>query len=521
MLHDMGHFPSGTPATLRAAVLSGRRTVQELVDRYDIRHQGVRQLLLDYLRRREPEMDCSTLDQLSRSLAACSGPRSKPSPPASRTCGSAPISTSGGEALGTHQDGRKQREEFEHILRSVRSFYTDLHSWAVEEPEKWAPWVAPCPVPDGALRGVIVRQRRGKERMDDRVRQRQPLLPVLVAHLEDRYHHLRALLQTASPLTGGQTVTVNGRAYERVWTAADDRRARRGGQANTRVRDLGNYINVTTAEDLAFWEFAAVEVLRHAGIRIEEFLELTHLSIRQYQRPNGEVIALLVIAPSKTDRERVIPMSAELFAVIAAIIRRHTQHGRPIPIIQRYDNHERRMSDPMPFLFQRHTGAVPRVISPATGLVMLRRRCAELAEQHPSFRATSFTPHDFRRLVATDLVNNGLPIHIGAALLGHLNLQTTRRYVAVFNEDVVRHYQEFLDRRRQARSADEYKPVTNSEWSEFEEHFDRRKVELASIRQRDSVADLLGGSPRNVLGPFEVGRRVTPRVRRVPRARSA
>jgi hypothetical protein len=37
---------------------------------------------------------------------------------------------------------------------------------------------------------------------------------------------------------------------------------------------------------------------------------------------------------------------------------------------------------------------------------------------------------------------------------------------------------EFLDRRRQARSADEYKPVTDSEWSEFEEHFDRRKVEL-------------------------------------------
>jgi len=362
----------------------------------------------------------------------------------------------------------------------VRSFYTDLHSWAVEEPEKWAPWVAPCPIPDGALRGIIVRQRRRKERMDDRVRQRQPLLPVLVAHLEDCYSHLWALLQAASPLAGGETVTVNGRTYQRVWTAADDRRARRGGQASTRVRDLGTGedINVTTAEDTAFWEFAAVEVLRHAGIRIEELLELTHLSIRQYQRPNGEVIALLVIAPSKTDRERVIPMSAELFAVIAAIIRRHTQHGRAIPLIQRYDNHERRMSDPMPFLFQRHTGAIPRVISPATVLVMLRRRCAELAKQHPGFRTACFTPHDFRRLLATDLVNNGLPMHIGAALLGHLNLQTTRGYVAVFNEDVVRHYQGFLDRRRQARSADEYKPITDSEWSEFEEHFDRRKVEL-------------------------------------------
>jgi hypothetical protein len=49
---------------------------------------------------------------------------------------------------------------------------------------------------------------------------------------------------------------------------------------------------------------------------------------------------------------------------------------------------------------------------------------------------------------------------------------------AVFNEDVVRHYQAFLDRRRQARPADEYRTVTQPEWLGFEEHFDQRKVEL-------------------------------------------
>src|SRR5262245_52429676 len=85
-----------------------------------------------------------------------------------------------------------------------------------------------------------------------------------------------------------------------------------------------------------------------------------------------------------------------------------------------------------------------------------------------------FHPARFSRLFATDLVNNGRPIHIGAALLGHLNLQTTRGYVAVFNEDVVRHYQEYLERRRGARADDEYRNVTEQEWREFEEHFDRR-----------------------------------------------
>jgi integrase len=34
-----------------------------------------------------------------------------------------------------------------------------------------------------------------------------------------------------------------------------------------------------------------------------------------------------------------------------------------------------------------------------------------------AFAGTKFTPHDFRRLFATDIVNGGLPIHIGAALL--------------------------------------------------------------------------------------------------------
>ncbi|MFF4392172.1 hypothetical protein ACFY0G_36265 [Streptomyces sp. NPDC001552] len=93
--------------------------------------------------------------------------------------------------------------------------------------------------------------------------------------------------------------------------------------------DGGPPVNLVAAEEEAFWTWAVVHTLRLSGVRIEELLELTHLSIRQYQRPNGEVIGLLVIAPSKTDRERVIPMSAELFHVIAQIIRRLTAAAAP------------------------------------------------------------------------------------------------------------------------------------------------------------------------------------------------
>jgi site-specific recombinase XerD len=40
-----------------------------------------------------------------------------------------------------------------------------------------------------------------------------------------------------------------------------------------------------------------------------------------------------------------------------------------------------------------------------------------------------FSAHDFRRVFATETVNSGLPIHIAAKLLGHLDLNTTQGYV--------------------------------------------------------------------------------------------
>lgn len=480
VLHAMGHFPSGGPATLKAALLTGRLTVQELVDRHKLRHAGVRQLLIAYLQRRKPELDYSTLDNLARHLAShfwATIEQLAPDQPDLRI--DAELYRRWRDQVAIRADG-KGRRDVEPVLRAIRAFYADLQAWAAAEPEQWAVWVAACPVTDADVRGYGVRRRRVKERMDDRTRQRQPLLRILVEHMENRYGHLRELLGQATGAAGGETVTIDGHAYQRLWSRADQRRGRHAATANVRVLDQhsGNHLNVTRAEGAAFWEWAIVEVLRHSGVRIEEALEFTQLSIRQYQRPGGEVIALLVVAPSKSDRERVIPMSAELFAVIAAIIRRHTADGRTIPLLPRYDPHERRSSSPMPFLFQRQIGTSHEVIADTTVVNMLKRRCGELAEQHPGFQASDFTPHDFRRLLATDLVNNGLPIHIGAALLGHLNLQTTRGYVAVFNEDVIRHYQAFLDRRRQARPADEYRPVTEPEWLGFEQHFDQRKVEL-------------------------------------------
>ncbi|MFF4731053.1 tyrosine-type recombinase/integrase [Streptomyces mirabilis] len=73
-----------------------------------------------------------------------------------------------------------------------------------------------------------------------------------------------------------------------------------------------------------------------------------------------------------------------------------------------------------------------------------------------------FTPHDFRR--TTETVNGGLPIHLAAKLLGHLDLGTTQAYVAVYPEEVIRHYRQFVDQRRTHRPSEEYHEPSDTEW---------------------------------------------------------
>ena len=296
--------------------------------------------------------------------------------------------------------------------------------------------------------------------------------------MTERRDHLRDLLKAATGAAADEQIVIGANTYRRLFSAGDARHQRIHGTPNIRVLDeaTGKHLNVTFTEDGAFWHWAAVETLRHTGLRCEELLELSQLSIRQYVRPNGEVVALLVVAPSKTDRERVIPMTADLFHVIATIIRRLTRNRPSVALATRYDKYERVTSEPQPFLFQRTIGQRTEVISPSA----LRGELAKLSNTLPEYPALvdcRFTPHDFR-MFATDLVNHGLPIHIGAALLGHLDVQTTHGYVTVFNEDVIRHYQTHLANRRTARPATEYRPATSTEWDEFEAHFDKRKVEL-------------------------------------------
>lgn len=484
LLYEMGQFPKDAPPSLRASIYGGQKSPEEMVHRYAIRNAGMRQLLIDYLVRRQADTDYKTRDSLALQVAGNFWAKVEEVAPDQPDLHlSQEVYEQWRESIRVGRNG-KARLNLDGTLLPVRAFYMDLQSWALEEPERWAQWAAPCPIPKADLRGYGKRRRQIKDRTDERIRLRQPLLHHLVAHVEDRMAFLVELLAETEKRALGETFVVGGKTYERTNTR-NDRSNQAAGCRSVRVIDMGSgeTLDVLRLEDRAFWQWAVVEVLRHSGIRIEELVELSHTSIRRYRRPNGEMVALLVIAPSKSDRERVIPCSAELFHVLALIVRRLTRNGDPIPTIARYDPHERVLTEPLPYLFQRQHGSTRMVMAPGSVVDSLNRACAGAAQTNRQFQDVVFTPHDFRRLFATDLIGRGLPIHIGAALLGHLNIETTRGYTGVFQEDVIKNYQRFLDNRRRSRPEDEYRKPTREEWTEFEEHFDKRKIELGSCER--------------------------------------
>ncbi|MGB8385828.1 MAG: site-specific integrase, partial [Dermatophilaceae bacterium] len=352
----------------------------------------------------------------------------------------------------------------------------DLAHWAVEDPARWASWVAPSPVGHEEINRAKDKRHR-KSRMDTRTRDRLPVLPVLSRSVNQRRIDADALLQAARAAAPGQLFTAAGQTLRRV-TLARSATAKVWAEdpSTGQRRDLGH------EEAYAFWGWATVEVLRHNGIRIEELSELSHHSLVEYRLPStGEVVPLLQILPSKTDTERLLLVGPELADVLAAIIRRVRGADGKIPAVAAYDARERAWLAPSPLLFQRRYGHERRAITIATLREMLNDALAATGLQEPATGdPLRFTPHDFRRLFITDAILTGLPPHIAQVIAGHRDINITLGYATIYPEEAIQAHRAFLARRRSLRPTEEYRTPTDEEWTEFLGHFERRKVSVGT-----------------------------------------
>jgi len=320
--------------------------------------------------------------------------------------------------------------------------------------------------------------------MHQRVRERLPHLPALADAAGRCLAETTALLAAASGCEPGEVFDHAGTRYRRKALKSVGLSARHQGNPSVTAENLitGETVNLTRREDEAFWAWVIVETLRLSGVRLEELLEITHLALVSYRLPDsGEVVPLLQIVPSKSNEERLLLVDPELASVLATVITRlRAGNGGAVPLVARYDHHERTTGPLLPHLFQRAHGARREVISPGTVHRLINTALAAAGLKDATGQPLAYRPHDFRRCFTTAAVTGGLPVHIAARILGHKSLTTTETYMAVFQDDLIRSYRAFLDKRRAARPSEEYREPTDQEWQEFQKYFQVRKVALGT-----------------------------------------
>ncbi|HRC12806.1 MAG TPA: site-specific integrase [Dermatophilaceae bacterium] len=488
ILRDIGAFGADAPSRLAGLEHRKQLTCEQLVDQAGVKPGPVRDLLVDYLRERQPALDYTSLAALAYYLATLFWADIQAHHPEVTTLAlPRQVADAWKQRLRTTRKNGPNgapttRVNYRECLTPVRAFYLDLAHWAVED-SRWAPFVAPCPVgAEEISRRKAHRQR--KSRIDSRTRERLPALPALVAQVADHRHHTQSLLQAARQANPGTTIADGDTALQRECS-------NRGAPDRIWVRDLstGQRRDLTREDDHAFWAWALVEVLRATGIRIEELGELNHHSLVEYQLPTtGEVIPLLQILPSKTDVERLLVVSPTLADVLAAIITRASDHTGRVPLVSAYDRRERLWSSAAPLLFQRRVGSENRALGTTLIHTLLTEAITRAHLTDSAGAALRFTPHDFRRMFITDAILNGLPPHIAQMIAGHRDINTTMGYKATYPEESITAYLAFLARRRQLRPTEEYRTPTDEEWEEFLGHFERRKVAVGTCTRAFGTA---------------------------------
>ena len=144
-------------------------------------------------------------------------------------------------------------------LLRVRAFYLDIAQWATEEPARWAQWAVPCPVSDTEISRAKDLRRR-KARMDQRTRERLPVLPVLTRTATERKTAAARRLQSARETGTGMIIPGTGGTLRRAVTPKAN-----GRHVWAEDTTTGKRRNLSYEEEEAFWAFATIEVLRLTG----------------------------------------------------------------------------------------------------------------------------------------------------------------------------------------------------------------------------------------------------------------
>ncbi len=450
LLRSAGMLANGPPAA-RALRTQGQLSCAALIDRYGLECAPVRDLLVDYLAERRPALDYTSLHKLSYTLGRLFWRDLELHHPGISSLGlPADVARSWKERIMTKTtrvvdgDGAVSRTSVPRVnaadhLVTLRAFYLDLTG-------------GPSRTRAGGPVGAPLSGQHDRDRSATKgpCAAKVPHGPAGPGAPASSPHACRSR-PNGSHRSRRSSRRGIGREPRRAFSSGGEtlRRAvtRHGsvGKVWAEEPGTGKRRDLGLEEHRAFWAWAAVEVLRHTGVRIEELAEISHHSFVEYTLPgSGEVVPLLHIVPSKTDTERLLVISPELADVLSVVIQRISDEDGTVPLVVAYDYHERVWNPPSPLLFQRRLVGEHRPIGGPPVRELLAKALTESGLTDKSGRSLHFTPHDFRQIFVTDAILHGMPPHIAQLVVGHRDINTTLGYKAVYPEEAISSHRAFL-----------------------------------------------------------------------------
>ena len=261
-LHTAGQI-SG-PTSLKAVHMRGQLSVDQLVDRYGLRCEPIRDLIVTYIAERSPSMDYTSISNLAFWLGKlfwADLERHHPGIDSLRLDPEVAAAWKTRVAVRVTSKGVEVPRNNRHsVLACVRAFYLDLNKWACEDPARWAVWAMPCPVRKSDIDARNKHKARVTAKMQARTRTLAEFVPALVATARTRREHGRGLLGAARDQAAGNTLVVDGTAYELVRHDTDRRR-----RTLARRKSDGELFDPVFEETEAFWAWTAIEVMRLSG----------------------------------------------------------------------------------------------------------------------------------------------------------------------------------------------------------------------------------------------------------------
>ena len=239
LLRGTGVFPAGAPATSRMFITQGQLSPAQMLSRYAIACRPVHDLIVDYLREQQLAVDHATLRSMAHVLGKLFWRDLERHHPGIDSLRLAPEVAAGWKqrilvktrrsvtAAGDIIETSAPRTAAAGALFTVRAFYLDIAQWAADDPARWAPWAAPCPIRDGEVPHAKELSRR-KARMDQRTRERLPALPVLAAAVGEERAASAARLAAASAARPGEYFTAGGQTLRRSVMSGKGKRASLG-----------------------------------------------------------------------------------------------------------------------------------------------------------------------------------------------------------------------------------------------------------------------------------------------------